>query len=143
MARIVVVGAGGFIGRALAARLAREGAPALAVTRRQTGIAAALPSVTLGDLTSSTDWTRVLAGAACVVHLASRTPPPEDRDTLWIEAEAAAAAHVAAAAARAGLRQLVLVSSAKALGEATEGTPFRAVQPLAPGGPYGVAKVRM
>ena len=141
--RIVIAGAAGFIGRALAARLASDGIPAVAVTRRPTRPEVDVPTVALGEISASTDWSPVLAGAQGVVHLAARAEAPPGSDTAWIDAEASAAASLATAAAAARLRQVVLVSSVKAHGEATRGEPFRAVEPLAPASPYGVAKARI
>ena len=145
MARTVILGAGGFIGRALAARLTSDGTPAIAVTRRPAAIAPGLAATAVGDITASTDWRPILEGAASLVHLASRAHQPAEAAAPadWIEAEAAAAGHLATSAAQAGLRQVVLVSSVKAHGEATYGVPIRAEQPLAPADPYGLAKARI
>ncbi len=53
-----------------------------------------------------------------------------------------AAAGLARAAARAGVRRLVYLSSIKAMGEATRpGRPFRADDPPQPGDAYGRAKL--
>jgi len=142
MAKIVIVGAAGFIGQALARRLIADGVPTLAVTRTAASTAGSLPTIAIGDLSPSTDWTPVLAGASGVVHLAARAHRPSGPSDAWVETEAAAAASLAAAAARAGLRQVLLVSSAKVHGEATSGAPFRADQPPAPADAYGIAKAR-
>jgi UDP-N-acetyl-alpha-D-quinovosamine dehydrogenase len=143
MTKIVVVGAAGFIGQALTERLVADGVPTLTVTRRAASADSSFPTMALGELSTSTDWAPVLAGASAVVHLAARAHQPSGTSRAWAETEAAAAASLAAAAARAGLRQVVLVSSVKALGERTAEAPFRADQPPAPADAYGVAKVRM
>jgi len=145
MQRIVVLGAGGFIGRALVARLVRDGIPVTAVVRRPCGIPAPTPALVMGDLSPATDLTAALDGAQSVVHLASRAHKPVDAETAadWIEAEVSFARNVAASAVRGRLRQVLLVSSAKVHGETTHGVPFRADQPLAPADPYGLAKARM
>jgi nucleoside-diphosphate-sugar epimerase len=145
MARIVILGAAGFIGQALAARLVSEGQPVLAIVRRPGTVPPQVPNMATGDMTASMDWRPILAGAASVVHLASRAHQPVNcaDPANWIESEAAAAAHLAASAALAGVRQVVLVSSAKVHGEATHDAPFRTEQALAPADPYGHAKARM
>jgi nucleoside-diphosphate-sugar epimerase len=145
MARTVVLGAGGFIGQALVARLASDSQPVMAVTRRPATVTSGLTTTAVGDIAASTDWRPIFEGATSVVHLASRAHQPVDSAAPgdWIEAEAAAAAHLAATAARAGLRQVILVSSAKVHGEETYGAPFRAEQALAPADPYGHAKARI
>ncbi len=142
MAKIVIVGAAGFIGQALARRLAADGVSALGVMRHLGSTAGALPAMAIGDLSPSTDWAPILAGASGVVHLAARAHRPSGPSNAWAETEVAAGASLAAAAARAGLRQVLLVSSVKVHGEATTDAPFRADQPPAPADAYGVAKAR-
>ena len=139
-APIVIVGAGGFIGRALVARLAQRGAPVTAVVRRAVAVPPGVALHTIGDITAATDWAPLLGGARAVVHLASRAHAPLGADLGWIEGDAAAAAQLARDAGRAGIERLVLVSSIKVLGEATDGVPFRAGRPAAPGDTYGFAK---
>jgi len=119
-----VLGAGGFIGQALCARL---GAAAVAVTRAR------------GTLSAATDWARVLDGAEAVVHLANRAHAPAGTDA-WIDAEAAMAAAVGRAARAAGVR-LVYLSSIKVYGE-TSATPFRADDAPHPADAYGRAKLQ-
>ena len=123
MARIVVLGAGGFIGRALCTRL---GTSAVAVTRQA------------GNLSAATDWPRLFAGASAVVHLASRAHAPAG-DGGWIEAEVAMAAAIARAAREAGAR-LIYLSSIKVHGE-TSRAPFRADDAPHPADAYGRAKL--
>jgi nucleoside-diphosphate-sugar epimerase len=139
-APIVIVGAGGFIGRALVARLAQRGVPVTAVVRRAAAVPPGVALHAIGDITASTDWAPLLRGARAVVHLASRAHAPLGADLGWIEGDAAAAAQLAREAGRAGVERLVLVSSIKVLGEATDGVPFRAGRPAAPGDTYGFAK---
>jgi nucleoside-diphosphate-sugar epimerase len=139
-APIVIVGAGGFIGRALMARLAQRGTPVSAVVRRAVAVPAGITMNAIGDITGATDWAPLLHGARAVVHLASRAHASLGADLGWIESDAAAAAQLAREAGRAGVERLVLVSSIKVLGEATDGVPFRAGRPAAPGDTYGFAK---
>jgi len=145
MAHIVVVGAGGFIGGALAARLAESGAEIRAVTRRPANLPSGVPAIALGTLASSTDWTALFEGARSVVHLASG-PNPTAAAAIspdWEETEVAAARHLARSAAASGVPQLLLVSSAKVHGEDTRpGNPLTSDSPLAPADSYAVVKLR-
>ena len=144
MARIVVVGAGGFIGRAVVARLAADGVEVVAVARRPIEFAPAVRALALGDLSPRTTWQTVLAGARVVIHLASRAHAPLSGDPdPWIAGELAAARHLASEAIAAGVTQMILLSSIKVHGETTAATPFRADQPLAPADVYGHAKARL
>ncbi|HYM04499.1 MAG TPA: NAD-dependent epimerase/dehydratase family protein [Stellaceae bacterium] len=140
---IVVTGGAGFIGRALAARLARRGAALTVATRQATEVAPGVMSRAVGTIDAATDWAPLLAGAQAIVHLASRAHRPATGDRGWIEADAAAAEHLARAAARAGVARIVLLSSIKVLGERTRSAPFRADQAPAPEDDYGVAKQRI
>jgi nucleoside-diphosphate-sugar epimerase len=138
---VVVTGAGGFIGRALVARLARRGVPVAAVLRRPATLAEGVAAEVVGDITAGTAWSPLLAGAAAVVHLAGRAHAPPAADPGWIEAEAAAAATLARAAKAAGVRRLVLLSSIKVMGERTPARPFSAEAAPAPEEAYGRAKL--
>jgi len=142
-APVVVTGAGGFIGRALVERLAARGTTVIAVLRREAPLPAGAASIILGELTATTDWQPLLAGARGVVHLASRAHAPASEEQRWIEDEAAAAGALARQAKSAGVARLVLLSSIKVLGERTQDLPFRAHQPPAPEDVYGLAKWRM
>jgi len=139
-AAVVVVGAGGFIGRALVARLVERGTPVRAVVRRADATPRGVTLHAIGDITAETNWSPLLDGARAVVHLASRAHVPAGADQGWIEHDAAAAAQLARAAGRAGIERLVLLSSVKVLGEESQGVPFRAGRPAAPADAYGFAK---
>jgi nucleoside-diphosphate-sugar epimerase len=140
---IVVTGAGGFIGGALVNRLAEQGARVVAHLRRAAPLPAQAITGMIGDITPSTDWSAVLRGARAVVHLAGRAHRPAADDQQWIEGEAATAAHLARAAAAAGVERMVLMSSIKVLGERTPDLPFRAHLRPAPEDSYGLAKWRI
>jgi nucleoside-diphosphate-sugar epimerase len=139
---VAVIGAAGFIGRALVARFCRRGIPVIAVARRALDVAPA-EGATLrlaGDLAEpSLDWAELIAGAQAVVHLASRAHAPPG-DVGWIERDAALAARLARAAAALGVERVLLMSSVKVLGDSSADEPFRAGQSAAPGDGYGFAK---
>jgi nucleoside-diphosphate-sugar epimerase len=144
MPPIVVLGAAGFVGRALVRRLAADGREVIAVTRRMATFGPGIKVVTASELLPSSGWSRTLAGAVAAIHVAS---PPNARNAgpdieAWIAAEAGTSRHVAEEIARAHVPQAILLSSVLVHGEATTETPFRAGQPLAPATPYARAKVR-
>lgn len=139
-APIAVIGAAGFIGRALVQRLAERGTRVIAVARVEASPAPGVVSRAVGDMTAaSIDWARQLAGARAIVHLAGRAHAPPG-EPGWIESEAGLAARLARAAAAVGAERLLLMSSVKVLGESTTTASFRAGQSAAPVDAYGFAK---
>jgi nucleoside-diphosphate-sugar epimerase len=142
--KILVTGAGGFIGRALCAHLAKAGVPHVAVVRALAPEDAKRAAyVALGDFAAA-DWHEVLGGVETVVHLAGRahrTGPDADAPTPYVVANVHVTRRLADAAARAGVRRIVFASTVKVYGEATEpGRPFRAGDPSAPQDAYARSK---
>ena len=122
--RTVVTGATGFVGRALAARLA--------------GSYTALRFGAEG-------WRERLAGTelrgATVFHLAARVHRAGDRDDAAYERDnVAKTVALAEAAARAGARRVVFLSSVKVNGEQSGARPFRADDVPAPLDAYARSK---
>jgi len=111
--RVVVTGAGGFIGAAVVRAFAAAGRDVMPWTRER------------GDLATVSEeaLVRMLDGAFAVLHLAGRAHTTDaarlHRDNVD------ATARLAAAACRAGVTRFILVSSVKVNGECTQpGRPF-------------------
>ena len=137
----VVTGGGGFIGRALTARLAALGRPVVAVVRRPVALGQGIDARAVGEISATTAWPRLLAGARAVVHLASRAHQPAGlAPQRWIDEEVALGAALARAAAAAGVERVILMSSIKVLGEGAGERAYRADEPAAPEDEYGLAK---
>ena len=140
MARILVTGAAGFIGGALCPALTAAGHRVVAGLRRETAMPDGIETAILGDIGPATDWSATLRGIDIVVHLAQRAHAGRDAAAPAAEPEAAAA--LARAAASSGVGRLVLLSSIKAMGEATPpGRPFRADHEPHPQEAYGRGKL--
>jgi UDP-4-keto-D-QuiNAc 4-reductase len=93
----------------------------------------------LGAIGPRTNWVKHLEGIDVAVHLAGSAHRPVSPAAAEREAEAAGA--LAHAAAAAGVRRLVHVSSIRAMGASTPpGRPFRGDDPPLPGDAYGRAK---
>jgi len=143
MSRILITGAGGFVGSALGAAAEAEGLELVRVSRR------AAPGrrrqFSVGDLGPTTDWTTALEGVDIVVHLAARTHVMRESgaDPLseYRRVNVDATRRLATQAAAAGIGRLVFVSSIKVNGERTAGTPFRESDPPRPEDAYGRTKL--
>jgi nucleoside-diphosphate-sugar epimerase len=143
-AKVLVTGAGGFIGHALCAHLAQTAVPHVAAVRALASEDAKRPGyVALGDFAAA-DWHEVLGGVEAVVHLAGRVHV-SGRDaaaaTPYIVANVHVTRRLADAAARAGVRRIVLASTVKVYGESSApGQPFRAGDAAAPQDAYARSK---
>jgi nucleoside-diphosphate-sugar epimerase len=140
LARILVTGAAGFIGRALSLGLAQRGHLVTGLCRR---LAEPVPGLELratGEVRRDTDWSGHFDGVDVVIHLANRAHhSPRDR-AYHDEPQAASA--LAQAAAKAGVSRVLYMSSVKAIGENTSpGAPFRAADPPRPRDRYGLGKL--
>jgi len=99
--------------------------------------------VVVGDVGPDTDWSEAVAGVRCVIHLAARVHAMRD------EAPDPLAEHrrvnlsgtmgLARAAAAAGARRLVFVSTVKVMGEGRE-LPYGPSDSPAPVDPYATSK---
>jgi UDP-glucose 4-epimerase len=156
--QVLVTGATGFVGRRLCQVLAERGWEVLAGVRAAGAVApaesAGIRFVEIGNLEDNANRTPLLAGCRAVVHLAGRVHVMRDSaaDPLaqYLATNTEATRKLAEAAAQAGVRRFILVSTIKVSGE---GSPTSGVaadggriwpedMPMAPEGPYAVSKAR-
>lgn len=126
---VVVLGAGGFIGRALSARLAAHGVLARTVTRANSG-----------TLSATTDWSQLFDGAHAVVHLANPAKL-RPRERHQIDDAVAMAEAINRAAQRCGLTRVIFMSSIKAMSGRSGTTTLRPDATPAPNDDYGRMKL--
>lgn len=140
--KIAVIGATGFVGRALVARLAADGYEAIPVVRAP----ADLPGErVVGAIEAVGEWHNQLDGADVVINLAARVHMMRDAavDPLaeYRRVNSEAALAMAIGAHRAGIRRYIYLSSIKVNGEDTNGrAPFTADEPVSPSDPYARSK---
>jgi nucleoside-diphosphate-sugar epimerase len=145
MKSVLVTGASGFIGRAVSPRL-RAAGHRVAITTRDGRSAQDLDVDDVhitGPLGPETDWRTALEGVEAVVHLAARVHVMDetaDADMLHRQANTEGTLSLAEAAAAAGVRRFVFLSTVKVNGERTTTAPFRESDPLAPDDPYARSK---
>jgi nucleoside-diphosphate-sugar epimerase len=146
MKTYLVSGASGFVGSALVPELERAGARVVCLVRQATTSAAGVEVLAAGD--DFKEIVRVWPDGFrpdCVIHLAARVHVMHDTAADPLAAFRAvnveATMRVAEAAARAGTRRFVYISSIKAVGEDSDpGRPLRESDPTHPDDPYGVSK---
>ncbi|MBB2494993.1 UDP-glucose 4-epimerase family protein [Aquipseudomonas ullengensis] len=146
--RVLVTGANGFVGSALLRKL--EVQPDMQVLAGVRSIKS-LPAwpehklLVLGDLALSDVAPHVLQGVDVIVHMAARVHVMRDEapDPLaaFRQANVEGTLRLAKAAAAAGVKRFIYLSSIKVNGEETKpGFPFTASDIPAPLDPYGISK---
>ncbi len=144
--KILVTGAGGFVGSALVQHIAQQGTHApVAAVRATSAQGLPAPVHVVGDVGRDTDWSNALRGIDAVIHLAARVHVMRERaadpDAEFRRVNVEGTLSLARQAVDAGVRRLVFVSSVKALGETTvPGRPYRPGDALAPQDAYGRSK---
>jgi len=143
--KIVITGASGRVGSYVLAEVA--GSHEIVAFDRVPPRDAAVEFVE-GDITDLDDCRRAVAGAEVVIHLAAIPNPLGDPADRIMRINAMGTLNVVDAAARAGVRRVVLASTDSALGFVfrsreflPEYLPIDENHPLRPQDPYGLSKL--
>jgi nucleoside-diphosphate-sugar epimerase len=135
--RVVITGAAGFLGRALAARLRADGDVVAGIDR----VADAANDVFVGDTTEPHTYRRLLDGADAVLHTAAVVSNAVDLDEQW-RINVLGTARVFAAARDAGVPRVVLLSSIRAFSDTGFPDGVTEDHPVRPdGNPYVDTKI--
>ena len=119
---ILVSGASGFIGRAVTAKLAAEGAEVVVALRRRQEVPGAAAQIAAGDLASPNPSLELaLRRCDAVVHAAGLAHRFGADPTLLHATNVTVASRVAEAAARMRVKHFVLISSAAIHGKSRDG----------------------
>lgn len=139
---VLVTGANGFIGRAIASSVGATGMKVRRAMRQHSDDPSAWCSPDLGEMA---DWSEGLQGINCVIHCSARVHQMQDSasDPLseFRKVNTAGTLALAKQAAVAGVSRFIFLSSCKVNGEqTTKGHPFREEIQTPPGDPYGLSK---
>ena len=123
--RIVVTGAGGFVGRTLFAELELRNCEVSHIARELLPIDSAAPGRGhVRRIGATTNWLSALQGVTTVVHLAARVHVMQDTTAdpiaAFREVNVGGTLNLARQAAAAGVKRFVFISSAKVNGESTQ-----------------------
>lgn len=142
---ILVTGATGFLGSAVVGQLTGHGRRVrIAVRQDPDGKADHIEAVSVGDLSTTTDWTMALKEVDVVIHCAARahvlTEQAADPLAEFRRVNSGATLTFARQAAASGVRRFIFISSIGVNGSETRGRGFRHDDPPHPHSPYAVSK---
>lgn len=146
--RILVTGAGGFVGQVLCDALLNRGDRVTALQRtpsqRNERDATAWRCHVLADIAQASGCGNVLSDVKVVVHLAARVHMMNDDAktalAAYRQANLTGTENLARAAAAQGVKRFIFLSSIKVNGEQTTENPFRETDPPHPQDSYAVSK---
>jgi UDP-glucose 4-epimerase len=147
--RILVTGAGGFVGQEVCDALLHDGHSVRAIVRnrpvRTSARNPALEVRIVGDLSEVSRDHSAFNEVDAVIHLAARVHRAGElrgsQDLLYRRENAEVTIALAETARQAGVRRFIFASSIKALGERSEERPFSRVSAARPGDAYGRSKL--
>jgi nucleoside-diphosphate-sugar epimerase len=141
---VLITGANGFIGHALAVELIQQGFNVICAVRTVFHLQGA-KTVIIPDLELPINWPEHLAGVDCVIHTAARVHVMDDdnvkAEDAYYKANILATLNLAQAAAGKGVKRLIFLSSVKVNGENTmPGKLFREDDAPNPQDNYSISK---
>ncbi|MDD5462021.1 MAG: SDR family oxidoreductase [Methylococcales bacterium] len=147
MAKVLITGINGFVGRALGAELVARGVNVNGAVRSLASIdlPEAISQFVIKGIDSTTDWQKALESVDVVIHLAARVHIMNDSDRNALEeyrrVNVEGTSNLARQAEQAGVRRFIFISSLKVNGEATRlGQAYTETDQPAPVDPYGISK---
>ncbi len=146
MNRILITGATGFVGTAVCRRIIQTGWKVRSAVRSlpdHVRLVAGTEVFPVGSIGPDTEWAKALAEVDVVIHLAARTHVTREvhADPLktYRLTNVEGTTRLARAAASAGVKRFIFLSSVKALGEGRV-APYTERDAAAPEDPYGISK---
>ena len=139
---LLITGASGFIGHHLCERLLRDGSSFRAAVRSPGTAPVGAQAVTVGEIDGDTDWRAALAGVDAVIHVAGLAHGAgQGSASELLRVNVRGTETLARSAARAGVRRMVLLSTAKVHGdEVPRDAALTDDAPVAPADAYAASK---
>lgn len=142
---ILLTGANGFVGSALSKTFLDSKINYLAAIRTLDGKNNKSKKISVGDISSLTDWKLALKDIECVVHLAARVHFMNDTSVSPLSefrrVNVEGTLNLALQAVAAGVKRIVYLSSIKVNGESTlPNSCFSSNDSVNPQDPYGISK---
>jgi len=145
MTRVLVTGAGGFIGRALVGDLVAAAYDVRGLVRRETELGANVETRLVSDVAEAAEHHGLLEDIDVVIHLAARVHQTDEFGEnfveRYVEANATATRRLAIAAAKAGVDRLIFISSVKVHSDDGD-WPCTEDNATNPEDAYGISKLR-
>jgi nucleoside-diphosphate-sugar epimerase len=145
MTRILITGASGFLGSALACRLSIEGRPLrVALRHPQPHWPAEVEVVPVSGLEPDADWSMAVEGIETIVHCAARVHIMREEELTPLDEfrkiNVYGTINLARQAIEAGVKRFVLISSIGVNGAETTDRAFSADDVVSPQTPYAISK---
>jgi len=148
VSKILLTGSTGFVGTALRKKLHTNGVEFTSAVRTLASIKESQGNLgkidTIGEIGPDTCWDKALEDVETVIHLAARVHVMNDTVSDPLQSfrniNTAGTLRLAAAAANAGVRRFIFLSSIKVNGELTTNQPFDEHSPATPIDPYSISK---
>ena len=146
MSKILVTGASGFVGHAVIKSLREQGHVICGTTRDETAKRGPenIPLYLVPKLDKDTDWDNVITGADVIIHLAARVHEmgnqTNSQQQEYITVNEEGTQKLALAAANAGVKRFVFISTIKVNGEKTYDCPFTENDEVNPNDLYSISK---
>jgi nucleoside-diphosphate-sugar epimerase len=143
LARVLVTGATGFVGRTLCDILLSSGHSVRAATRVPSSLPGPIEQACVGEISGFTKWAVALEGVDAVIHAAARAHVLHDtaaNSDLYVATNTDGTTTLARACAQAAVRRFVYLSTIKVNGEETNGRPYTADDEPKPLDAYGRSK---
>ena len=145
--KVMLTGAGGFVGQYLCSTLEEAGFELVRVFRASEQVLKKVFQNTIvgKNIDATTDWTNDLIDVEAVVHLAARvhvmTGDEAGDLASFREINVEGTKNLAEQAAHSGVNRFIYLSSIKVNGEQTDGQPFSATQAPDPKNSYAISKM--